>query len=96
MATDGLLVNKIPIEPIRDRKKIAQIKNLRSWRSCFRLIQAGIRIAALGGGEQTLLRFMEENIAVWPMDIRFFGGIRIVFDADGIAQLVEKFFRFRK
>jgi len=33
---------------------------------------------------------MKENVALRPMDISFFGRIRIVFDADGIAQLVKK------
>ena len=32
---------------------------------------------------------MKENVALCPMDIRFFGGIRILFDADDIAVLVE-------
>jgi hypothetical protein len=34
---------------------------------------------------------MKKNVALCPMDIHFFGRIRIVFDAYGIAQLVEKF-----
>ena len=36
---------------------------------------------------------VEKDIALCPMDIRFFGRIRVMFDADGVAQLVEKFFR---
>ncbi len=35
---------------------------------------------------------MKENIALCPMDIGFFGGIRIMLDADGFAQLVQLFF----
>jgi hypothetical protein len=35
---------------------------------------------------------MKKNVALCPMEIHFFGRIRIVFDAYGSAQLVEKFF----
>jgi hypothetical protein len=31
---------------------------------------------------------MEENIALCPMDVRFFGGIGVVLDTDRVAQLV--------
>ena len=51
-----------------------------------------LRCAHLGGmAGETLFRFMEEDIALRPMDIGFLGGIGIVFEADGVAQLVEQF-----
>ena len=37
---------------------------------------------------------MEEDIALRPMDIGFLGGIGIVFEADGFAQLVWQFLGF--
>jgi hypothetical protein len=39
---------------------------------------------------ETLFRVVEENKALSPMDIRFFYGRRIVFDANG----AEKFLKF--
>jgi len=54
-----------------------------------------LRCAHLGGvAAETLFRFMEEDIALRPMDIGFLGGIGIVFEADGVAQLVEQFLGF--
>jgi hypothetical protein len=37
---------------------------------------------------------VEDGIALCPMDIRFFGGMRIVFETDGIVPLVKKYFGF--
>ncbi len=37
---------------------------------------------------------MEEDVALCPMNIHFFVGIQIVFDANVVAQLVEKFLEF--
>lgn len=36
---------------------------------------------------------LEKDTALCPMHIRFFGGIWMVFDADGSAQLVEEVLR---
>ncbi len=35
---------------------------------------------------------IEEDISLCPKDVGFFSGIRIMFDADSVTQLVEKFF----
>jgi hypothetical protein len=42
--------------------------------------------------DETLFRFVEENIALCLMGISFSGGIRILLDVDGLVQLIEKFY----